>query len=594
MKNLILSLFLALISLKQAKAFVTPEVGSLCPPGFSYDGANCFRGKPSGVTSFIYQGGFYHSGNQCQLGSTYDGANCYFGPIPWNHEGFIYQNGIYVKPLPHFIGKTKTCPSGMTFDGANCLLGYPPGGREAGIKYGKFAFKRNFYQNCSKIQSGAWGLLDPFWCAVREVPSGYTAFTYNNGWYTGTAAGAPEYWQDKDERNDANSTAKNTCEPYVSNLSSWELKWADEFSEQPDNKRCYTSNDQIQCVYKSWWGFEPCRDRPAGFSSRATVTWTPAQWQKYLGLRNLNKCNWQVFDSFNMWDTSNPTNLKNNNFAPGNIIISNGTLKMKTTANASSGYDCGRELSSNPAQQGSELSRNCPYSGANLQTSTGLPWTQGNSASSTDPSKRYVGFQHGYGRFEFKARINNIGHGSWPALWMFIDGPGISGQGTVELDALEFLADLRGTAGFNNNITYGLAHQTVHNWGGNNTGLPHVSIHRSLPISKGDWHTFAVEWTEDAVRFYVDGCLRKTMRDGDPAKKEDGTMGTFYVPKNQKVSILIGNPASAASWLPAWYRVGNPNGGAEPRSDFKTTEFEVDYVRVYGQKSTTPIDNTSI
>lgn len=574
-----------LLAFTSVEAHVTPQVGALCPPGFNYDGANCFRGRPVGVTSFIHQNNFYHSGNQCQLGSTYDGANCYFGPVPWNYEPFIYQNGIYVKPLPHFIGKSNACPSGLNFDGANCFYGVPPGNREAGIKYGNFAFKRNFYQNCNNIQSGAWGLLDPFWCAVKKVPDNHSAFVYENKWYTQTTPGAPvASWLSKDERNTSNADASPVCKNYESSMNKWELIWSDEFSDVPDNSRCYTSNDEIKCVYKAWWGAEACRDRPLSWRKSATVTWNPDQWKKYLGLANLNKCRWQVFDSFNNWDFSNPANLRNNNYIPDNIQITNGTLKMKTTTNPGP-YDCGRGTAANPSQTGEEYTRKCAYSGANIQSSTDLPWTATNSPGATDPTKRYVGFSSGYGRYEFRVKINNIGHGAWPSVWMFVDGGAPSGQGGIELDALEFLADLRGTStGLNNNVTQGLAHQTAHNWGGNGSGLNHESAHAGIPIAKNEWHNYAVEWESDVIRFYIDNCLRKIIRNGDQVKKEDGTYITFYVPKNQKISLLIGNPASGASWLPAWYRVGN-NGGVEPRPDFKTTELEVDYVRVYGRKA---------
>jgi hypothetical protein len=119
--------------------------------------------------------------------------------------------------------------------------------------------------------------------------------------------------------------------------------------------------------------------------------------------------------------------------------------------------------------------------------------------------------------------------------------------------------------------------------GGNGSGLNHHSAHVGTPLSKGEWYTFAVEWESDVVRFYINNCLRKVFRNGDQVRQDDGSLITFYVPKDQNISLLIGNPASSASWLPAWYRA-DANGGPEPRSDFKPTELEVDYIRVYGVK----------
>jgi hypothetical protein len=577
--------FFLFLMVGDAQAFTAPPIGSLCPPGYVYDGANCFRGKPTGATSFIYQNGFYHQGSQCQLGAQFDSANCFLEWIPWNYEGFIYKNGWYVKPLPHFVGKTTKCPTGLSFDGANCFYANPPGGREAQIKYGNFAFKRNFYQSCENIIAGAWGLVDPFWCAMKKVPEGHEGFVYNNAWYTKTTPGAPDIWSIKDERNHPDSYATAACLPYQSSMANWSLIWSDEFNDIPENTRCYNSTSEVlQCVYKAWWGNEPCRDGPSNWTTSGSFRWTQKQIEKYVGLRNLNKCRWQVFDSYNNWEIENPLNLRKNSYSPGNISINNGTLKMVTKSNPGLNFDCGRPTAVNPSQDGEEYTKLCPYSGANIQTATNLPWTATNSPSNNDPNYRYVGFSSGYGRYEFKARIKSIGHGAWPALWMFYDNGRPNGQGGIELDALEFLADLRGSqSGFEKNVTYGLAHQTAHNWGGNGSGLTHHSAHVGTPLSKLEWYTFSVEWESDVVRFYINNCLRKVFRDGDQIRQDDGSFITFHVPRDQNISLLIGNPASSASWLPAWYRA-DANGGPEPRSDFKPTELEVDYIRVYGVK----------
>lgn len=581
MKNLLYLLIMFLPALSIGAT--TPEIGAHCPLGYGFDGANCFRGKPIGVTSFIYEGGFYHSGSSCQLGATFDAANCFLELVPWNHDGFIHNNSWYVKPLPHFIGKTTKCPAGLNYDGANCLYGNPPGGREAGIKSGKFAFKRNFYQNCANILAGAWGLIDPFWCAVKEVPAGHTGFVHNNAWYTATTPGTPDKWFIKSERNHADQDAAPACLPYQSGMNQWSLVWSDEFNEIPNNTRCYTAaDDVIQCVYKAWWGHEACRDRPANWTTSGPLRWTKPQLDKYLSLRNLNKCRWQVYDSYNNWEFENPMELRNASFRPDNMSIRNGVLKMKTTVHPGLNYNCGRPTAANPGQTGEEYTKVCPYSGANMQTTTNLPWTANNNPNSNDPNSRYVGFASGYGRYEFKARFTKFGHGAWPALWMFYDNGLASGQGAIELDALEMLLDLRGgQSGLNKNVTYGMAHQTAHNWGGNGSGLPHESVHTGTPIHRGEWYTFSVEWEPTVIRFYLNNCLRKVIRDGDQVKKEDGSYFTFRVPRDQKISLLIGNTASSAPWLPAWYRA-DANGGTEPRSDFQTTEMEVDYVRVYG------------
>jgi beta-glucanase (GH16 family) len=160
-------------------------------------------------------------------------------------------------------------------------------------------------------------------------------------------------------------------------------------------------------------------------------------------------------------------------------------------------------------------------------------------------------------------------------------------EGNAEIDALEYLADLRGSAGLGSNVTYGHAYQTLHNWGGNNSGLPHDGVGVGVPISTGEWHLYAAEWEPNEVRFYIDGCLRNRIHEGDRLTRADGTSYTFKIPRDQEISLLIGNPASGAGWLPAWYRA-SANGGTEPRADFKPTELEVDYVRVYSPNAPSP------
>ena len=563
-------------------AHVLPKAGALCPPNFTWDGANCFAGKPVGVVSFIYDGGFYHKGNNCQLGSVYDGANCFFGKVPWNYEAFIYDNGWYVKHLPHFQGRSTDCPTDFSFDGANCSLGQAPSGHTANTRWGHFTFNRGFFKNCNDIRSGAYG-LDPWTCGVKSIPSGVNPFIYNNSWYTTVVPGVTKVWFAKDNRNDPPAEFHPVCMDDTSPRPNWVLKWTDEFNEMPNGQTCYTSSaEEMKCVYKAWWGSEPCRDGPRNWTTKGAMSWTNNQLNKYLGLRNLNKCRWQVFDSFNNWEQGDA--IKTGSFLPQNISIRNGTLKMKTVSHPNGPYDCGRGLLANPSQTGQEWTKNCAYSGANIQTATDQPWTNGNNPNNSNPSTRYVGFSQGYGRFEFKAKMNSIGHGAWPSLWMFVDKSNDPTQGNVEWDALELIGDTQGTTTMNANVTQGMAIQTAHNWGGNNSGLPHISSSTALPISTGVWNTFVVEWEPNEVRFYINDCLRKRIRDGESYKQGDGSMAVFRIPKNQTISILIGNPASGASWLPAWYRATlNTNGS--PRSDFKPTEFEVDYVRVYGAPS---------
>ena len=86
----------------------TPEPCTDCPPGYTYDGANCYSGVhyPSGYEGFIWSRNFYTkrncsistANNCCPSGYSFDGANCYSGK--WHPSGwdpFIWQRTFYVK-----------------------------------------------------------------------------------------------------------------------------------------------------------------------------------------------------------------------------------------------------------------------------------------------------------------------------------------------------------------------------------------------------------------------------------------------------------------------------------------------------------------
>lgn len=79
-----------------------------CPYIGSYDGANCWVGKPpSGTNAFIWSNNFYYSpvygattpATKCPLpGSWFDTANCFVKSIPPGTSPFIWSNMWYVKP----------------------------------------------------------------------------------------------------------------------------------------------------------------------------------------------------------------------------------------------------------------------------------------------------------------------------------------------------------------------------------------------------------------------------------------------------------------------------------------------------------------
>ena len=157
-----------------------------------------------------------------------------------------------------------------------------------------------------------------------------------------------------------------------------------------------------------------------------------------------------------------------------------------------------------------------------------------------------------YGRFEARIKVP-YGQGLWPAFWMLGDNIGTVGWPTCgEIDIMENI-------GKEPSIVHGTFH------GPGYSGAQGVSA--AYALSNGqkfsdDFHTFAVEWEPNVIRFYVDGLLYKTRTPADlPAGKSWVFDHPFFIILNVAV------------------------GGGFPGNPDATTVFPqqmlVDYVRVY-------------
>jgi beta-glucanase (GH16 family) len=171
-------------------------------------------------------------------------------------------------------------------------------------------------------------------------------------------------------------------------------------------------------------------------------------------------------------------------------------------------------------------------------------------------------FSQTYGRFEARIKIP-YGQGIWPAFWLLGDDLATAGWPRCgEIDIMENI-------GKEPSIVHGTLHGPGYSAG---KGL---SASYALPAShkfSDDYHTYAIEWEPNVIRFYVDGSLYKTRT---PADLPTGKPWVFH-----HRFFLILNVAVGGNWP------GNPDA---------TTVFPqqmlVDYVRVY-QRSTRSIGGT--
>lgn len=170
-----------------------------------------------------------------------------------------------------------------------------------------------------------------------------------------------------------------------------------------------------------------------------------------------------------------------------------------------------------------------------------------------------------YGRFEIRGKLP-LGQGMWPAYWLYpqkrdwpmeyvMQEAVANGKENLipeyrpwysEIDIMEFL-------GHEPKVFYGTLHYYTFK-GEKKTSS--VKYNAEYSFSE-DFHTYALEWEPDAIRWYIDDKLVHTSNDGIPHSPH----------------YLILNTAVGGAWP------GNPDS---------TTVFPqfhaIDYVRVYQRK----------
>ena len=158
-----------------------------------------------------------------------------------------------------------------------------------------------------------------------------------------------------------------------------------------------------------------------------------------------------------------------------------------------------------------------------------------------------------YGRMEARIKMPK-GQGLWPAFWMMPSEGKYGGWAkSGEIDIAEVI-------GQRPNLVYGTLHY--------HDGWPHnqhTGDKFQLPSGdlSDDFHIYAVEWEEGAIRWYLDGSLFETQT------KWDTVSAPFPAPFDQKFFIIL-NFAVGGAWP------GKPNN-----TTVLPQQMLIDYVRVY-------------
>jgi len=252
--------------------------------------------------------------------------------------------------------------------------------------------------------------------------------------------------------------------------------------------------------------------------------------------------------------------------SPDNSFVSDGTLKIVAL----------------PAEEGAPL----PYTSARLNTKYKGDWT--------------------YGRFEMRAKLPQ-GQGTWPAFWMLsTDEVYGAWPKSGEIDILEAV-NLK-TVNTEGVVESSIVGQLYYGKG----TPPFDNSGREFDLPNGvnpadDFHTYAIEWQEGEIRWYVDDYLFMTQMQskvrlnskgeavglrhrGWYAEYFDiitGKLETYWdaSPFDQDFHLLL-NLAVGGAWA-----ANVNNGGIDPTAFENGQTYEVDYVRVY-ECSVNPMDGT--
>jgi beta-glucanase (GH16 family) len=162
-----------------------------------------------------------------------------------------------------------------------------------------------------------------------------------------------------------------------------------------------------------------------------------------------------------------------------------------------------------------------------------------------------------YGKVEVRAKLPRA-KGSWPAIWLM---PTTSAYGdwpkSGELDIMEHVGN-----------NFGTVLSTVHTQNNNWTNGGHLSASKFIPNVDTVFHVYAMEWSEDSIRFTYDGIKCYTYIN----PKTDWRDWPF----DQKFHVILN------------LAIGGGMGGAITEANWPDSML-VDYVHVYQKGLGTPV-----
>lgn len=239
-------------------------------------------------------------------------------------------------------------------------------------------------------------------------------------------------------------------------------------------------------------------------------------WHDEFEGNSINQNKW-AFDIGN--GTDGWGNWEKQYYLKENATVSDGTLKITAKKESYGG---------------------CSYTSAKLKTLGKLDFT--------------------YGYVEARIKLPAIS-GTWPAFWM-LPSSSLNGKGwpwSGEIDIME-------NKGNQSNIVS----STLHSAGDANQTYSHYATKEyTTSSSVANWHTYAVDWRNKQISFYVDDILFQTVTQ-DMWRSSNYNGYNDGEPFNKKFYIIL-NLAIGGQFI----------SQALPDDSLMPASMEVDYVRVY-------------
>ena len=198
-----------------------------------------------------------------------------------------------------------------------------------------------------------------------------------------------------------------------------------------------------------------------------------------------------------------------------------------------------------------------------------------------------------YGRVEMRAKLPK-GQGAWPAFWMMPTDSVYGGwpkSGEIDIMEAVNLGTQRADGTEETNI-YGTLHY------GAGPASDFTGASHTVPTNPGDdFHTYAIEWQEGEIRWYMDGYLYATQRQSQLRLSGNGdilglTHRGWYAELYDVATGQLGTDWSSAPFDQDFFMILNVavggnwpesvnEGGIDASAFTDGQTLEVDYVRVY-------------